>query len=170
MHESPLAPAAFADANGAPVVCCVRLMRASCASNLQSSKVRGETLERTSKFLLFHGPCSEEWHHDEVVLVNNEALEMRQLVLPGNIKGSQEVMHHLTPSEPMLEKEKYDLQMCFERLFAARAVMQEKLGLPEPPEVVVCATPKDVPATARRMGLQDARLSPKKTRALHQKP
>jgi len=99
----------------------------------------------------------EEWHHDEVVLVNNEALDMRQIVLPGHIKGSQEVMHHLIPSEPMLEKEKYDLQMCFERLFAARAVMQEKLGLQEPPEVVVCATPKDVPATARRMGLQDAR-------------
>eukprot|EP00281_Chroomonas_sp_CCMP1168_P028977 CAMPEP_0206250210 /NCGR_PEP_ID=MMETSP0047_2-20121206/21347_1 /ASSEMBLY_ACC=CAM_ASM_000192 /TAXON_ID=195065 /ORGANISM="Chroomonas mesostigmatica_cf, Strain CCMP1168" /LENGTH=487 /DNA_ID=CAMNT_0053676037 /DNA_START=318 /DNA_END=1781 /DNA_ORIENTATION=+ len=98
-----------------------------------------------------------EWRHDESVLISNEAITLNQVCIPGSVKTAQEIMKHLEPEEPLLEREKADLLLCFQRLLAARQVTQEKLMLEEAPDVVVTSTPKDVPSTARRLGVDGNR-------------
>ena len=56
------------------------------------------------------------------MLADNEAITLRQICIPSEIQKAQEIMVHLDPEEPMLEREKKDLSLCFERLLAARQV------------------------------------------------
>ena len=82
-----------------------------------------------------------EWHRDG------------QLYLPPHVRDADEVLaSYSADGIPLLPEELVDLRKSVERLMAAREAVREALGLDAPPPVVVTATPKDVEATARRLG------------------
>jgi hypothetical protein len=76
-----------------------------------------------------------------------------QLYLPPSVRDADEILATYSPAcPPLLEEERVDLRKSLERLLVAREVVREGLGLAAPPPVVVTAAPKDVEATARRLG------------------
>jgi len=84
-----------------------------------------------------------EWHHS-----------VDQVKVPPHISEPWEILSQYTGAETLLPGELQDLSMSFQRLLAIRQVVQEELGLEQPPTTVVCAAMKDVQATAQKLGLK----------------
>lgn len=88
----------------------------------------------------------KEWHHSP-----------DQVVIPPEIKDPEEIVAAYDGITPLLEGEKQDLFMSFQRLLCIRQVVQEELELDYTPQVVVTSTMKDVQATAQKLGLRPER-------------
>eukprot|EP00286_Rhodomonas_abbreviata_P023116 CAMPEP_0181296254 /NCGR_PEP_ID=MMETSP1101-20121128/4601_1 /TAXON_ID=46948 /ORGANISM="Rhodomonas abbreviata, Strain Caron Lab Isolate" /LENGTH=507 /DNA_ID=CAMNT_0023401097 /DNA_START=653 /DNA_END=2176 /DNA_ORIENTATION=+ len=97
------------------------------------------------------------WHYDQVTIVDNEAVPQQLLCIPSSVRSSADILETYSGVEELMDRERTDLGLCFERLLAARDVVQEKLGLDVPPIVMVTCTIKDVVFAARCVGHVGAR-------------
>jgi len=84
-----------------------------------------------------------EWHHS-----------MDQVVIPPDVTRPEQILSEYSGSTSLMDQEKTDLYMSWQRLLAIRQVVQEELGLEAPPSIVVTSTLKDVQATATKLGLR----------------
>jgi len=82
-----------------------------------------------------------EWHHSP-----------DQVVIPPEVRTPDQVVDAYSGLTPLLEGEKQDLFMSFQRLLSIRQVVEEELELGYTPHVVVTSTMKDVQATAEKLG------------------
>jgi len=116
--------------------------------------MRGALLNYRSPFrrLTLSLQWDPSWHYEQVTIVNNEAVPQQVLSIPGDVKTAADILDTYSGVEDLLERERADLGFCFERLLAARDVLQEKLGLREAPRVLVTSTVKDVVYAARCVG------------------
>jgi len=88
----------------------------------------------------------KEWHHSP-----------DQVVIPPEVKCPEDVLDNYDGLTPLLQGEKQDLLMSFQRLLAIRQVVEEELGLDYTPNVVVTSTMKDVQSTAEKLGMRPER-------------
>mmetsp|Transcript_54330 Transcript_54330/g.128170 ORF Transcript_54330/g.128170 Transcript_54330/m.128170 type:complete len:590 (+) Transcript_54330:138-1907(+) len=84
-----------------------------------------------------------EWHHS-----------MDQVMIPPHVTRPEEILDEYSGSAALMDQEKTDLYMSWQRLLAIRQVIKEELNLDEVPSMVVTSTLKDVQATAKKLGLR----------------
>jgi hypothetical protein len=83
-----------------------------------------------------------EWHKDG------------QLYIPSELKSADEIMQRYSGPE-LIEQEHTDMLHAMERLLAARDAISQSLGLPTSSvTVVVTSSHKDVPRTAKTLGMR----------------
>mmetsp|Transcript_14684 Transcript_14684/g.34846 ORF Transcript_14684/g.34846 Transcript_14684/m.34846 type:complete len:615 (+) Transcript_14684:172-2016(+) len=93
-----------------------------------------------------------EWHYEQLVMVDNEAVNQHVLCIPAHVQTAADILDTYSGVEELLDREKTDLGLCFERLLTARDVLKERLGLSHTPKILVTNTVKDVVFAARCVG------------------